>query len=141
MLNFEKIRLMTRLTVYDKGLGIEDEKIAKYFRNDYVFGALIGSFAAGTVAWGICAALYCGYFFEQIFFSVYENKLGPTIRFAVTSYAVFILFFLLVTWLVYRFRNQGYMERRYYYEQNLDTLLGMYEKEQEQVRNWIRKNG
>lgn len=58
-----------------------------------------------------------------------------------TSYAVFILFFLLVTWLVYRFRNQGYMERRYYYEQDLDTLLGMYEKEQEQVRNWIRKNG
>ena len=141
MLNFEKIRLMTRLKVYKKGLGIEDEKIAKYFRNDYVFGALIGSFAAGTVAWGICAALYCGYFFEQIFFSVYENKLGPTIRFAVTSYAVFILFFLLVTWLVYRFRNQGYMERRYYYEQDLDTLLGMYEKEQEQVRNWIRKNG
>ena len=141
MLNFEKIRLMTRLTVYEKGPGIEDEKIAKYFRNDYVFGALIGSFAAGTVAWGICAALYCGYFFEQIFFSVYENKLGPTIRFAVTSYAVFILFFLLVTWLVYRFRNQGYMERRYYYEQDLDTLLGMYEKEQEQVRNWIRKNG
>ena len=78
---------------------------------------------------------------SQIFFSVYENKLGPTIRFAVTSYAVFILFFLLVTWLVYRFRNQGYMERRYYYEQDLDTLLGMYEKEQEQVRNWIRKNG
>ena len=141
MLNFEKIRLMTRLTVYEKGLGIGDEKIAKYFRNDYVFGALIGSFAAGTVAWGICAALYCGYFFEQIFFSVYENKLGPTIRFAVTTYAVFILFFLLVTWLVYRFRNQGYMERRYYYEQDLDTLLGMYEKEQEQVRNWIRKNG
>ena len=141
MLNLEKIRRMTRLTVYEKGLGIEDEKIAKYFRNDYVFGALIGSFAAGTVAWGICAALYCGYFFEQIFFSVYENKLGPTIRFAVTSYAVFILFFLLVTWLVYRFRNQGYMERRYYYEQDLDTLLGMYEKEQEQVRNWIRKNG
>ena len=141
MLNFEKIRLMTRLTVYEKGLGIEDEKIAKYFRNDYVFGALIGSFAAGTVAWGICAALYCGYFFEQIFFSVYENKLGPTIRFAVTTYAVFILFFLLVTWLVYWFRNQGYMERRYYYEQDLDTLLGMYEKEQEQVRNWIRKNG
>ena len=141
MLNFEKIRLMTRLTVYEKGLGIEDEKIAKYFRNDYVFGALIGSFAAGTVAWGICAALYCGYFFEQIFFSVYENKLGPTIRFAVTSYAVFILFFLLVTRLVYRFRNQGYMERRYYYEQDRDTLLGMYEKEQEQMRNWIRKNG
>ena len=28
MLNFEKIRLMTRLTVYEKGLGIEDEKIA-----------------------------------------------------------------------------------------------------------------
>lgn len=133
MLNFEKIRLMTRLTVYEKGLGIEDEKIAKYFRNDYVFGALIGSFAAGTVAWGICAALYCGYFFEQIFFSVYENSLGPFLRLAATSYVSFILFFLLVTLLIYYRRSASFRRRRLMYAQDLDALMEICEKEAEEA--------
>ena len=68
MLNNEKIRLMTRVTVYEKGMGVKDEKTAKYFRNDYVFAGMVGSFAAGTIAWGVCAMLYCGYNFEEIFF-------------------------------------------------------------------------
>ena len=74
MLNSEKIRLMTRLTVYEEGLGVKDGRTAEYFRNDYILFGLVGSFVAGSLAWGVCAAVYCGYFFENIFFSVYENS-------------------------------------------------------------------
>lgn len=129
MLNLEKIRLMTRLTVYEEGLGTDDKKTARFFKNDYVFGAMVGSFACGTLAWGICAAVYCCYNFEQIFFSVYENSLGPVLRLAVVSYGEFIVFFLAVTFLIYRTRSLGYSERRELYEQDLDTLLDLYERE------------
>lgn len=129
MLNIEKIRLMTRVSVYEKGVGILDDRTAKFFRNDYVFGGLIGSFITGTIAWGICAAVYCGYFFEQIFFSVYEDTLGPLIRFAVTSYAAFIGFFLLATFLVYQARNSAYARRRSLYRQDLDELEEIYEED------------
>ena len=129
MLNIEKIRLMTRVSVYEKGVGILDDRTAKLFRNDYVFGGLIGSFITGTIAWGICAAVYCGYFFEQIFFSVYEDTLGPLIRFAVTSYAAFIGFFLLATFLVYQARNIAYARRRSLYRQDLDELEEIYEED------------
>ena len=129
MLNEEKIRLMTRVSVYEQGMGVRDERTAKYFRNDYVFGGMIGSFVTGTIAWGICAAVYCGYFFEQIFFSVYENNLGPLIRFAVTSYLAFIAFFLLITFLVYQGRSIAYARRRLMYEQDLNELQRMYDRD------------
>lgn len=133
MLNEEKIRLMTRLTVYEEGLGVGDGRTAGYFRNDYVLAGMVGSFVAGTLAWGICAAIYCGYFFEQIFFSVYEDSLGPFLRLAATSYVSFILFFLLVTLLIYYRRSASFKRRRTMYAQDLDALMEICEKEAEEV--------
>lgn len=129
MLNEEKIRLMTRLTVYEKGLGVKDERTAEYFQNDYVLSGLIGSFVAGTLAWGVCAAVYCGYFFEEIFFSVYENKLDSYLRLALTSYIVFILCFLTVTFLIYYGRSASFARRRGMYEQDLEDLARICDRE------------
>lgn len=129
MLNSEKIRLMTRLTVYEEGLGVKDGRTAEYFRNDYILFGLVGSFVAGSLAWGVCAAVYCGYFFENIFFSVYENSLGTYLRLAVTSYAVFILIFLLVTLLVFYRRSAAFARRRGMYQQDLEALTEICDSE------------
>ena len=129
MLNSEKIRLMTRLTVYEEGLGVKDGRTAEYFRNDYILFGLVGSFVAGSLAWGVCAAVYCGYFFENIFFSVYENSLGTYLRLAVTSYAVFILIFLLVTLLVFYTRSAAFARRRGMYQQDLEALTEICDRE------------
>ena len=129
MLNSEKIRLMTRLTVYEEGLGVKDGRTAEYFRNDYILFGLVGSFVAGSLAWGVCAAVYCGYFFENIFFSVYENSLGTYLRLAVTSYAVFILIFLLVTLLVFYRRSAAFTRRRGMYQQDLEALTEICDRE------------
>jgi hypothetical protein len=133
MLNSEKIRLMTRLTVYEEGLGVKDGRTAEYFRNDYILFGLVGSFVAGSLAWGVCAAVYCGYFFENIFLSVYENSLGTYLRLAVTSYISFILFFLLATFLVYYRRSASFKRRRTMYAQDLDALMEICEKEAEEA--------
>lgn len=129
MLNSEKIRLMTRLTVYEEGLGVKDGRTAEYFRNDYILFGLVGSFVAGSLAWGVCAAVYCGYFFENIFFSVYENSLGSYLRLAVTSYVVFILLFLLATLLIYFRRSAAFARRRWMYQQDLEALTEICDSE------------
>ena len=129
MLNSEKIRLMTRLTVYEEGLGVKDGRTAEYFRNDYILFGLVGSFVAGSLAWGVCAAVYCGYFFENIFFSVYEDSLGTYLSLAVTSYAVFILIFLLVTLLVFYRRSAAFARRRGMYQQDLEALTEICDRE------------
>ena len=129
MLNEEKIRLMTRLAVYEEGLGVGDGRTARYFRNDYVLSGLVGSFVSGTLAWGVCAAVYCGYFFEEIFFSVYENSLETFLHLAATSYVSFILFFLLATLLIYYRRSSSFTRRRRMYSQDLDALMEICDRE------------
>lgn len=129
MLNEEKIRLMTRVTVYEEGRGIEDSRKARFFRNDFVFAEIVGSIFTGTLAWGVCAAIYCGYYFEDIFFSVYENALGPILQRAATTYFAFMAVYLFATFLIYHGRSIAYEKRRMLYEQDLDTLTDIYQKE------------
>ena len=133
MLNEEKIRIMTRVTVYEEGRGIEDARKARFFRTDYVFAEIIVSILTGTLAWGICAAIYCGYNFEKIFFSVYEDALGPVLRLATWSYFVFMAVYLFATFLIYQGRGMAYAKRRQLYEQDLDTLTDIYQKERMQL--------
>ena len=129
MLNEEKIRLMTRVTVYEEGRGIEDSRKARFFQNDFVFAEIVGSIFTGTLAWGVCAAIYCGYYFEDIFFSVYENALGPILQRAATTYFAFMAVYLFATFLIYHGRSIAYEKRRMLYEQDLDTLTVIYQKE------------
>ena len=49
MINNRKVRLMTRLAIYEKGEGKEDLKLNKYFRRDYLRARMLGSFVAVTV--------------------------------------------------------------------------------------------
>ncbi len=49
MVNNRKVRLMTRLAIYEKGEGKEDLKLNKYFRRDYLRARMLGSFVAVTV--------------------------------------------------------------------------------------------
>lgn len=129
MLNEEKIRLMTRLEVYEDGLGVGDERTAGYFRNDYILSGMVGSFVAGTIAWGICAAVYCGYFFEQIFYSVYENTLDTYLHLALRTYFIFIILFLLITFLIYYRRSAAFTTRRRMYGRDLEELMEICDQE------------
>ena len=133
MLNEEKIRIMTRVTVYEEGRGVEDVRKARFFRTDYVFAEIIVSIITGTLAWGICAAIYCGYNFEKIFFSVYEDALGPFLHLGALTYFVFMAIYLLATFLIYQGRSMAYAKRRMLYEQDLDTLTDIYQKERMQL--------
>ena len=68
---------MTRVTVYEEGRGVEDARKARFFRTDYVFSEIIVSIITGTLAWGVCAAIYCGYNFEKIFADTLLSKINP----------------------------------------------------------------
>ena len=49
MLNNRKVRLMTRLAIYEQTEGKEDVRISKYFRTDYVRLNVLKSIVAVTV--------------------------------------------------------------------------------------------
>ena len=51
MLNEEKIRLMTKLAIYEQNEGKEDLPLSKYYRTDYLTLKMINSAIAMTVGY------------------------------------------------------------------------------------------
>lgn len=64
MVNNRKVRLMTRLAIYEEGEGKEDIRLGKYFRRDFVRLQLFKNIIAVTVGYLLLVALYMAYKLE-----------------------------------------------------------------------------
>ena len=54
----KKIRLMTRIAIYEKTEGKRNEPVAKYFRSDYIGMKILGAIICSTVVFFIIIGLY-----------------------------------------------------------------------------------
>ena len=66
MLNFKKIRLMTKLAVYEKRDGKEDIHLSKYYKTDYVRYQVLKAIIAATIGYGLIIALIVFYRMEYL---------------------------------------------------------------------------
>ena len=57
MVNNRKVRLMTKLAIYEKGAGREDLKLNRYFRRDYLRSRMLTSFVATTIGFAFLVGL------------------------------------------------------------------------------------
>lgn len=66
MLNNRKIRLMTRLSIYEKKEGKEDIRLSKYFRRDFVRVHLLNNIVAVTVGYLLILLMVGAYEMEYL---------------------------------------------------------------------------
>ncbi len=66
MVNNRKIRLMTRLAMYEEGEGKEDIRLGNFFRRDFIRLQLFKNIIAVTVGYMFLVLLYIGYKLEFI---------------------------------------------------------------------------
>lgn len=66
MLNFKKIRLMTKLAVYEKKDGKEDIYLSKYYKTDYVRFQVLKSIITTTIGYVLIIALIVFYNLEYL---------------------------------------------------------------------------
>ncbi len=66
MLNNRKVRLMTRLAIYEQTEGKEDVRISKYFRTDYVRLNVLKTVVAVTVGYLLILLLLVVYHSEYL---------------------------------------------------------------------------
>ena len=104
MVNRDRVRTMTRLAIYEEGQGIQDDKMNGYFKNDYIVSHLVRSFISGTIAFLLVVIMYCCYYYDTLLIRVFENRISGIVTTAITLYAAFMIFFLAVTFFVYRWR-------------------------------------
>lgn len=116
MLNEEKIRLMTQLSLYEKKEGKQDEKADHWFRADYISREMLGTFLCTTVAFVILFLVYAVYHLDDILTQIYTMDVMAVVRRVAGVYLLLLAVMLTITWFVYsyRYRNAQRGLRRYY---------------------------
>ena len=134
MINRDRGRTMTRLAIYEEGQGVADDKMNAYFKNDYIVNNLVWSFISGTIAFLLVVILYCCYYYDTLLIRVFENRIMGLVTTAVMLYAAFMIFFLAVTFFIYRWRFNATRNRLSRYRRRLDHLKQSYDREDRQGR-------
>ena len=66
MVNMRKVRLMTKLAIYEKKEGKEDIKLGKYFRRDYIRLKILHNIVAVTIGYLLVIAMIVAYQMEYL---------------------------------------------------------------------------
>ena len=66
MVNMRKVRLMTKLAIYEKTEGKEDIRLGKYFRRDYVRLKILHNIVAATIGYLLVLAMVVAYQMEYL---------------------------------------------------------------------------
>ncbi|TCK90583.1 hypothetical protein EDC19_2352 [Natranaerovirga hydrolytica] len=88
MLNEEKIKLMTKLAIYEKNIGYKDFEVNEYFKHDYILKNNLKTRIFVTLA---CAMLFGGHALLEIFVFLEERQSIDFIRYGLTYGALYLV--------------------------------------------------
>ncbi len=129
MINEQRIILMTHLASYEKGEGRKNVKIGNYFRSDYIAIQILKAVISATIAFGIVLAMYIFYDFEVFMQNLYKIDLFALAKNVVTYYAVFVLGYGVLSYIIsiWRYAKAKKSLKSYYH--NLKKLGSLYNEQ------------
>ena len=74
MINEEKVKIMTKLAMYEQGKGRKYLPVSKYYRSDYIGLALIKNFFLVTIGYCLSVAAVAVYFGEYLLGEYTQNE-------------------------------------------------------------------
>ena len=96
MVNEEKVKLMTKLAIYENTKGKKQLNISKYYKRDYVRFQMFKTAVSSTIAFMILLFAYCMLNAEQLLLKLNDlDFLGVAAKVGVL-YVVFLVIYMLV---------------------------------------------
>lgn len=129
MLDERKVKLMTRLAMYDENQGKEDFKISEYYRKDYAGLHILYTVLWVTVGYAAVWALAMIAGLDTLMEQMSTALLLMLVLAAVVGYVVILVFYIGVASHLYNKKHQEARMRVKRYNHILTRLLKMYEKE------------
>lgn len=129
MLDERKVKLMTRLALYEQAQGREDFKISEYYRKDYVGMHILFSIFWSTIGYVCAAGLIV---LAALKFLMNNMSMGLLLTLgagAVVGYLVVVIVYAVITSHIYNQKHKDARQRVKKYNHDLTRLLKMYEKE------------
>lgn len=131
MINEEKIKIMTKLAMYEKTEGKKNLQISRYFRTDYIGLALIKNFFMVTIGYGLILATLAGYFSDYLMNNIHKMNLVNMGIYIAIGYGVVLIVYTLITYILYsvRYYRAKKSVKKYYEElTRLNKIYGREEK-------------
>lgn len=129
MLNNRKVRLMTRLAMYEQTEGKEDIRISKYFRTDYVRLNVLKSIVAITLGYLLILLLLVVYHSEYLIReAVTLDYRGMLIRYA-GIYVIILTVYGAVCMIGYMIKYRASRKKLAKYFRMLRRLRSLYREE------------
>lgn len=129
MLDENRVKLMTRLALYEQTEGKEDFKISEYYKSDYIGMHVICSILWVTVGYVCAGVLVVLAGLEDLMAKMSMGLLVTLLIGAVVGYFVTVIVFAVVTRHIYNKKHQDARQRVKLFNHDLIKLLKLYEKE------------
>lgn len=137
MLNNDKIRLMTKLALYEQKEGKKNIAGGKYYRSDYVSLAMINSAIIATLAYILILGSSVLVNIETVLSVMTAFDMLELGRMVVVAYIIYMLIYLTITYIISRLRYDNIKSELKSYDNNLKELYTIYKKEEENTQSEI----
>lgn len=132
MLNNEKIKLMTKLAVFEEKKGKEDIKMSQYYRTDYVRYGVLKSLVSITVAYLLILVLILVYQSEYVIEEAVKLDYKQIGTYILGIYIMLIIIYAILTTLGYSLKYRRSRKKLNQYDKDLKLLQKIYKEEEEQ---------
>ena len=123
MLNEKKVKIMTRLAIYEKNIGEEDLRINEYFKNDYVSMNNLMTRLGVTLVCLVIFGIHLGLKIFDIFIEPdFEQQLLSLGVNYLIIYIVVIVLFTVISTIIYTKKYKAAQVRLKGYNKVLDIL-------------------
>lgn len=128
MLDQRKIICMTKLSLFEKGKGKQDLKLAKYEKSDYIRLELLKTVAAVTTALFILTVMFLIYKVEYFLKQAATMQYDKFLLLVLAGYLLVLLISEFVTFFAASSRFRASRKRLGTYDRDLRTLRNYYKE-------------
>lgn len=125
MLNEDKIRIMSRCAMYEKGQGKEDLAVNRYYQGDYVRLNTLKTLIGVTVGFVLCFGLYLVLRAEYYMENIVGMDLMAFARNVLMYYVIVLVIFAVISIVFFGWKYTDTQKRVRWYYQDLKALAEM----------------
>ncbi len=129
MLNNDKIKLMTKLALYEQSNGKKSLPASKYYKDDYLGLKLINSAIVATLAFLLTLVCIVFVNIETLIYDITTIDLVNVGRIVIVCYIAFMVLYLTISYIVYKIKYNMIKDEVKEYDDTLKALYGIYKTE------------
>ena len=126
----EKIRLMTRISIYEKNQNMGDLQLSRYYKEDYVKYGCLKTLVATTICYWLCIAAYVFIRFDKVLNDINSMDYFKVIGRLMAGYIISMVVFYIYAFIVYNYKYSKAKPRLIGYNKLLKKLIKLYEADE-----------